>query len=98
LSFIVLAAMFSTVPRGRHVVLSDAHTAVLLAAITAVPLASIAGIVLSVVAFVRARRERAAGMVVGHALGVVAVLVSLVSIALLALLVWAALQGLASFR
>jgi hypothetical protein len=94
-AFIVLLIAFAIIPKGSHVVLSDAQTIGVLVAIAAVPLAAIAGIVLCVVAFIRARRERPVG---GYSLAILGTVVALLIVALLVLLVWAALQGLASFR
>ena len=97
-AFVLLIVLFAAMPRGRHVMWSDTQTAVVFAAFAAVPLASVVGIVFSIMALVRTRHERMLGVATGSVLAFIGVMVSLMSIALLTLLTWAALQGLASFR
>lgn len=97
-AFVLMLTVFGAMPRGRHVTWSDTQTAVVFAALAAVPLASIVGIVFSITALVRTRHERLLGVATGSVLAVIGVIASLASVGLLALLTWAALEGLASFR
>ena len=86
---------FSVAVAGRRRTLTDVEGTIALLVVAAVPLAALAGIVLCIVAFRRARRERPVG---GYTFAMIGTLIAVVTVALLALLVWAALQGLAGFR
>jgi ABC-type polysaccharide/polyol phosphate export permease len=86
-------------PRGRHYQASDFETVLFFVLVGLVPVAALAGIVLSVVAFIRARRQppeqrRATAFLIP----LLTILAALGSVTLTALTIWAALVGVARFR
>ena len=93
-AFAFMIFFFSVAVKGRRT-LTDLEGTIALLVVAAVPVAAITGIVLCIIAFRRARRDEPAG---GRGLAIVGTLIAIATVALLALLVYFALQGLAGFR
>jgi hypothetical protein len=95
-ALVLFLLVFLAWPVERHQDASDFHTVMFFLALAFVPIAALAGIVLAIMALMRARRERPGGRMLVRP--VIAILSAIVCVALLALVIWAALTGLARFR